>query len=138
MARHPQSWLHSTLNVWLGYFLTAIAAIPASAVGLFLIRSGIGRQPAILISIGLAVLGGFAAEQVLRWKTLGSTPEDSLLLTAGPTATAIQISWGMPPVAAATLLVFVVTSPASQQRTTAFTAPEATSASAASLLFRIP
>jgi hypothetical protein len=59
--------LVSTLGVWLGYFLTAIAAIPASALGLFLISKGVGPQAAILISVTLAVLGGFMAEQLVAF-----------------------------------------------------------------------
>ena len=66
MAQHPQSWLHSTLEVWFGYLLTGIAAIPASAIGLFLISRGAGQQTAIVISVSLAVLGGFVGEWVVR------------------------------------------------------------------------
>ena len=67
MVQHPRFWLRNTLNVWLGYFLTAIAAIPASALGLFLISKGVGQQAAILISVSLAVLGGFMAEQLVAF-----------------------------------------------------------------------
>jgi hypothetical protein len=66
MAQSPQSWLHNTLEVWFGYLLTAIATIPAVAVGLFLISRGTRQQTAIFISVSLAVLGGFVAEWVIR------------------------------------------------------------------------
>ena len=59
-------WLHNTLKVWFGYLLTAFAAIPASAIGLLLIRRGTGQQTAILVSVSFAVLGGFVAERVVR------------------------------------------------------------------------
>ena len=65
MVQHPRSWLRNTLKVWLGYFLTATAAIPAAALGLFLISKGVGQQAAILICVSLAVLGGFLAEQLV-------------------------------------------------------------------------
>lgn len=78
MAQHPQSWLHSTLEVWFGYLLTAIAAIPAAAVGLFLASRGADPQTAILVSVSLAVLGGFVAEWVIRLmsrrRRLGNQP----------------------------------------------------------------
>lgn len=67
MVQHPRSWLRNTLGVWLGYSLTAIAAIPASALGLFLIGKGVGQQIAILISVSVAVLGGFMAEQLVAF-----------------------------------------------------------------------
>lgn len=67
MVQHPRSWLLNTINVWLGYFLTAIAAIPASVLGLLLISKGVGQQVAILISVSLAVLGGFMAEQLVAF-----------------------------------------------------------------------
>ena len=81
MAQHPRSWLRNTLNVWLGYFLTAIAAIPASALGLFLISNGVGQQAAIIISLSLAVLGGFIAEQLIA---LWSRKQKRLLVSASP------------------------------------------------------
>lgn len=89
MAQHRRSWLRDTLNVWLGYFLTAIAAIPASALGLFLISKGIGKQPAILISISLAVLGGFMAEQLIALRSRKQTR----VVSASPDA-AYQQNWG--------------------------------------------
>ena len=67
MAPHPQSWLHNTLEVWFGYFLTAICAIPASILGLLLINKGVGRQLAVIISVSLAVLAGFAGERLVDW-----------------------------------------------------------------------
>lgn len=66
MAQRHQSWSHNTLEVWLGYLLTAAAAIPASVIGLFLVRRGAGQQTAVLISVSLAVLSGFIAERVVR------------------------------------------------------------------------
>lgn len=71
MAQRPQSWLHNTLGVWFGYFLTAAAAVPSSALGLFLISRGVNPQTAVLISIILAVLGGFVAERVIRLQPRG-------------------------------------------------------------------
>jgi len=97
MAQHPRSWLRNTLNVWLGYFLTAVAAIPASALGLFLISKGIRQQAAILVSISLAVLGGFMAEQLIA---LRSRKQRRLVVSASPD-TAYQLSWGRPAVTAA-------------------------------------
>lgn len=67
MAAHPQSWLHSTLEVWFGYFLTAICAIPASVLGLLLINKGVGRQLALIVSVSLAVLAGFVGERLVDW-----------------------------------------------------------------------
>lgn len=67
MVQHHRFWLRNTLSVWLGYFLTAVAAIPASALGLLLISKGVGQQVAILISVSLAVLGGFIAEQLVAF-----------------------------------------------------------------------
>jgi hypothetical protein len=87
---HPQSWLRSTREVWCGYLLTAIAAIPASAIGLFLVSRGSGQQAAILISISLAVLGGFGAEVIIRFLPRGQTrlvvamPGFVLVVIGGP------------------------------------------------------
>jgi|GEM_PF-6139062 len=69
MARHPQSWLHKTFEVWLGYLLTGICAIPASILGLLLINRGLGRQAALIVSVSLAVLAGLAAERFVDWRS---------------------------------------------------------------------
>ena len=100
MAQHPRSWLRNTLNVWLGYFFTAIVAIPASALGLFLISNGMGRQAAVLISISLAVLGGFTAEQLFALRTR----KQSRPVVSATLDTAYQLGWGKPAVTAAGLI----------------------------------
>lgn len=73
MVQHPQSWLHNTVEVWFGYLLTAIAAIPAAAVGLLLTSRGAGQQTAIIISVSLAVIGGFVAEWIIHLCLLGKS-----------------------------------------------------------------
>jgi len=130
MAQHPQSWLHSTLDVWLGYLLTATAAVPASALGLFLIRRGAGQQIAILISVSLAVLTGFFAEWVVRfWRgrwlvVVPMTPE-----------IVYQFDWSTSHFVSAAGFVLVVTgAPARQHALTL--PPEPTTAASASLLVR--
>jgi hypothetical protein len=65
MAERPQAWFFSTLDVWLGYFYTAIIAIPASGLGLILLSRGFGLQSTVLISVSLAVVGGFFAERII-------------------------------------------------------------------------
>ena len=66
VAQRSESSLHSILDVWFGYFLTAIAAIPASVLGLFLVSKGVANQTAMLVSVGVAVIGGFLAEGSIR------------------------------------------------------------------------
>jgi hypothetical protein len=90
MEQHPQSWLRSIRDVWFGYLLTAIAAIPASGIGLFLVSRGIGQQAAMVISVSLAVFAGFGAEAIIRFWPRGQTrlvvsmPGFVLVVTAGP------------------------------------------------------
>lgn len=77
MALH-HSWLHNTLEVWLGYLLTAVGAIPASVLGLLLINRGVGRQLALIISVSVAVLFGFVGERLVDWRS--SKPRPIMLL----------------------------------------------------------
>lgn len=67
MGAPNRSWFHGTLEAWLGYFLTAICAIPASLVGLLLVNKGIGRQLALFVSVCLAVFAGSAGERLVDW-----------------------------------------------------------------------
>jgi hypothetical protein len=97
MAQYPQLWLHNTLEVWFGYLLTAIAAIPAAAVGLFLTSRGAGQQTAIIISVSLAVIGGFVAEWIIHLWPLGqerrvdsTTREKSLRCVSNPSRITIN------------------------------------------------
>jgi hypothetical protein len=130
MAQHPQSLLHSTLEVWLGYLLTATAAIPASAIGLFLIKRGAGEQIAILISVSLAVLTGFFAEWMVRfWRgrrrvVVPMTAEISY-----------QFDWSTSSFVSAAGFVLVVTGAPARQHALALPS-EPTTAASASLLVR--
>lgn len=130
MAQHPQSWLHSTLEVWLGYLLTATAAIPASVIGLFLIRRGAAQQIAISISVSLAVLTGFFAEWVVRfWRdrrlvAVPLTPEISY-----------QFDWSTSSFVSAAGFVLVVTGVPARQHGLALP-PETTTATSSTLLIR--
>src|SRR2546426_7149246 len=131
MAKHPQSWLHSTLDVWFGYLLTAIAAIPASAIGLFLISRGAGQQTAILISVSLAVLGGFVAEWIVR---LLPRRQRRLVVSVPPEITH-QFNWSTSTAVSAAGFVLVVTGVPARSNATALP-PEATTTASASLLVR--
>jgi hypothetical protein len=117
VEQHPQSWLHNTLGVWLGYFLTALAAIPASAFGLFLTRNGLGPNAGILVSISLAVLGGFVAEHIVAMWSLKRTR----LVVPVTTQIGYQLNWRTSTVTAAS---FVLVATGMPTRPTATTLPE--------------
>lgn len=85
-------WLRDTTHVWFGYILTALAALPASAVGMWLISKGVGRQTGVLISIALAVLGGFLGEAILSLRS--RKRHSRRLVISLPNEIGYQLNWG--------------------------------------------
>ena len=61
MAEYPRSWLCNARE-WVGYLFTALVGIPAAAFGWILLDKGVSRLSAVLISITVAVIGGFALD----------------------------------------------------------------------------
>jgi hypothetical protein len=128
MAQYPQSWLHSTFHVWLGYVLTAVAALPAAAFGFFLIGRGVGKEAAFLISVSFALVGGFVLEAAVRpWSS------KKIRIQTVPSQFGYQFRSSITAVSAAGF-VYIVT--ASIQPNAAGTSIERTTAASASLVVR--